>query len=404
MRYHRNSLFTLLFVSSLLFTGCFKWGARAFHRFPETTALVKSYNYDGKIIIVGAGASGLAAAKILEQNNIEYKILEASNRYGGRLEKDTTLSDFPIDLGAEWIHNQPAILNRLIGKSGDSTNEELIPYRLENAYNWDGSNYEKVDKKDLDNQFDFFPEYKFKKYTWFDYVNDNLASSVKQNIYYDSPVSEINYADDEVVVTTSGGQVYTADKLLLTVSIGVLKSNMIKFIPELDEKKKKAINRVDFLPGFKLIMKFSEKFYPDAINIKTQEGEHGYYDMAFKKESDNYILALLSTGSDPYDYFGVDTEAEIVSSALSELDEIFDGRASNLYSSEYIIRDWGSKEFILGTWTNAPLNRSFNLNALNESLDGKVYFSGEINDIHRQMGVPGAILSGYVAVDKLLLN
>ena len=404
MRHHRNSLFTLLFIFSLLSTGCFKWGARAFNRFPETTALDKSYHYDGKILIVGAGASGLAAAKILENNNIEYKILEASNRYGGRLEKDTTLADFPIDLGAEWIHNQPTILNRLIGMSGDSVEEELIPYHLESAYNWDGSNYEKVEKKDLDNQFDFFPEYKFKRYTWFDYVNDNLASSVKQNIYYNSPVSEINYTDDKVVVTTSDGQVYTADKLLLTVSVGVLKSNMIKFIPELDEKKKKAINRVDFFPGFKLVMKFSEKFYPDVINIKSQEGEHAYYDMAFKKESDNYILALLSTGSNPYDYFGVDTEAKIVSSALSELDKIFGGRASNLYLGEYILRDWGSKEYILGTWTNAALNRNFNLNALNQSLRGKVYFSGEINDIHRQLGVPGAILSGYAAIDELLLN
>ena len=44
-------------------------------------------HYSGKVIIIGAGASGLAAAKVLEQNNIDYTILEATNRYGGRLKK-----------------------------------------------------------------------------------------------------------------------------------------------------------------------------------------------------------------------------------------------------------------------------------------------------------------------------
>ena len=34
--------------------------------------------------------------------------------------------------------------------------------------------------------------------------------------------------------------------------------------------------------------------------------------------------------------------------------------------------------------------------------DQYVYFAGEIYDTYQQMGVPGAILSGYYAVDKLL--
>ena len=46
--------------------------------FPEDNALDKTYNFEGKVIIIGAGASGLAAAKILQRNNIDYLILEAS--------------------------------------------------------------------------------------------------------------------------------------------------------------------------------------------------------------------------------------------------------------------------------------------------------------------------------------
>ena len=95
----------------------------------------KKYDFDGKVIIVGAGASGLAAAKILEQNQIDYTILEATNRYGGRLKKDTTLADFSIDVGAEWIHSNPKVLNVIKGFDGSKIEEELIDYKLESGAN-----------------------------------------------------------------------------------------------------------------------------------------------------------------------------------------------------------------------------------------------------------------------------
>jgi hypothetical protein len=180
----------ILLVSISVFTGCFKWGSRAYDRFPETIALDKNYFYEGKVIIVGAGASGLAAARILERNNINYEILEATDRYGGRLQKDTLLADFPIDLGAEWIHNQPGILNKLIGLPGDWTSEELLPYSIDSVFSWDGIDYVQTEKEELDAFFNFFPEYKFKSSTWFDYVDDNFARHVKHKIRFNTPVSD----------------------------------------------------------------------------------------------------------------------------------------------------------------------------------------------------------------------
>ena len=69
-------------------------------------------------------------------------------------------------------------------------------------------------------------------------------------------------------------------KVLVTVSIGVLKSNMIAFNPELGPKKKEAIESISFEPGFKVIMKFYEKFYPDAIELKVKNGEKVFYDIS----------------------------------------------------------------------------------------------------------------------------
>lgn len=58
-----------------------------------------------EVIIIGAGLSGLTAGKMLKENNVNFTILEARNRIGGRvfsheIDKEQNLV---IELGAEWI-------------------------------------------------------------------------------------------------------------------------------------------------------------------------------------------------------------------------------------------------------------------------------------------------------------
>jgi len=398
-----NSLLLIvLFCCSVMLTGCFKWAARGHNKLPNKTALNKSYTYEGKVIIVGAGASGLAAAKVLEQNNINYEILEATNRYGGRLKKDTSLADFPIDLGAEWIHSAPIVLNKLKGKEGEQIDEELIPYHLKETYTWNGNRYKKVAQLQNDFRYNFMPESKFKHTTWFDFVDENIAATVKHKIQFNSPVTAINYVGEKVLVKTKNGEVHTADKVLVTVSIGVLKSNYITFTPDLSSERKNAIEAISFHSGLKVVLKFSEKFYPDAIICKVKNGEKAFYDMAFKKNAQSNILGFLCTGGETQKYFALNTEQEIVLSLLQELDEMFDGKASATYAGNYMLENWGQYEFTQGTWTQAFQEKKSHLNVLNKPLGNKVYFAGEIYDTYQQMGVPGAILSAYYAVDKLL--
>ncbi len=60
------------------------------------------------VIIVGGGASGIAAATALASAGLSIKLLEARDRIGGRI---FTLQDqklrAPIELGAEFIHGRP---------------------------------------------------------------------------------------------------------------------------------------------------------------------------------------------------------------------------------------------------------------------------------------------------------
>jgi monoamine oxidase len=58
------------------------------------------------VVIIGAGAAGLAAAIELQSTNLTFLVPEARNRIGGRAHTDQeTFISTPIDLGASWIHS-----------------------------------------------------------------------------------------------------------------------------------------------------------------------------------------------------------------------------------------------------------------------------------------------------------
>lgn len=63
-------------------------------------------NTESSVIIVGAGAAGIAAAtRLLENNVMEVIILEAEARIGGRVHS-VEFGDAFVDMGAEWCHGQ----------------------------------------------------------------------------------------------------------------------------------------------------------------------------------------------------------------------------------------------------------------------------------------------------------
>ena len=78
----------------------------------------RKFTADGdhkKILIIGGGSSGLFAAYTLQYLGItNYEILEARADFGGRVQEVDNFSDVKLDLGAEWIHVQPRILQDLL--------------------------------------------------------------------------------------------------------------------------------------------------------------------------------------------------------------------------------------------------------------------------------------------------
>lgn len=106
-----------------------------------------------KVIIIGAGFAGLAAALQLHKKNIEFVILEARNRIGGRVFSHTIdpAENLVIELGAEWVGNSHARVRELC----DEFSLELQNNQFDTHLIYQGKYYKK-------NEWDYSEAWKTK--------------------------------------------------------------------------------------------------------------------------------------------------------------------------------------------------------------------------------------------------
>ena len=354
-------------------------------------------NFNGKVIVVGAGAAGITAGYVLNRYGIDFEIIEASAVYGGRVKKIDDFADFPIDLGAEWIHTEPSILARLRNDQTTGGNVELIKYSPENIKLWKNNNLKS--RKIFSN---FYSEYKFKNTTWFDFFETYMIPDIADKIRLNTPVTSINYSSDKVVVSTENGLSMEADKVLVTVPLKILQSDLISFTPALSQEKVDAINSVEMPDGLKVFIEFTEKFYPDLLFIggisSVFEGSFIYYNAAYGKDSNRHILGLFAVDTPSSTYANLPTDQDTIDAIMSELDTIFNGRASETYV-KHVIQNWTKEPYIQGSYSHyenyAPMA------IIREPLNNKVYFSGE-HVAESDSTAHGAAESSYRVVEEML--
>jgi len=88
-----------------------------------------------EVVVIGAGVAGLACAKALCEAGLRVTILEARNRVGGRIwTVHPSLTDAPVELGAEFIHGLPQEVWQIVKRAGLQTHELTgNRWRLEQA-------------------------------------------------------------------------------------------------------------------------------------------------------------------------------------------------------------------------------------------------------------------------------
>ncbi len=87
------------------------------------TTTIKQVEYTGEpaydVVVVGAGAAGLAATRLLTQHGLSVALIEARERIGGRIRTIRPAeSAIPLELGASFVHGCPPETLRLAHEAG----------------------------------------------------------------------------------------------------------------------------------------------------------------------------------------------------------------------------------------------------------------------------------------------
>lgn len=302
--------------------------------------------FSGKVIIIGAGAGGLSTGYLLKQQGIDFQILEASSAYGGRMKINTDFADFPIPLGAEWLETNPNVLQDII-------NEPSVM----------------IDIQTVSDDLDF----KFIDYSWFNFFTDYIVPSISPHISYNTIVQSIDYSGSQITVNTQNGP-FTADKVVISVPLKVLKDKDILFTPTLPQSKADALNDSKIWEGFKAFFEFSTNFYGEGIEISSDSnGEKIYYDASFGQKTTKNIIGLLAVGTPALDYIHL-SESQLKDFILNELDGLYFNQASTNYIG-HITQNWTKEPFIKGGYLTDYADWK-TVKELGKPISNKLYFAG----------------------------
>lgn len=327
---------------------------------------------DLSVIVVGAGAAGMSAAHLLTQRGVDVRVLEARPAHGGRIERRSDWVDFPIPLGAEWLHGRPSALRRIVADPRVDIATEVVRYDPDDLSGWfqDG-------ELTLEPIGGEYTDRKFVGSSWLDFFDTYVLPGIADRISVDTPVTRIRHGGRRVAVTDARGRVHRADAVIVTVPITILRDGDIDFVPPLPARKRAALDAADVWGGIKVFVEFSERFYPAFVEFPdsdTRAGQRLYYDASYAQRSDANVLGLFAVGAQARPY-QARRGARLRRHILGELDEVFDGAASRTYI-RHLARNWDDEPFIRQAYLSDHADWR-GVRVLGRPVGDRLYFAGD---------------------------
>lgn len=411
-------------------------------------------------MIIGAGIAGLAAAHKLAGKNCEVTILEANNQAGGRMATDYSLG-FPFDKGASWIHG---IINNPIAElvQNFQLRTAFTPFDSLLCFDSDKKIIPIEELNDFSNYFDglcaqakIFAEQQNHDISLLEALNalnkenhekkNNLwqwcltrkslvtGSSVSHlsgrhwdeeilfdggnylmlegygplikklsessRILYNQTVKKINYQKSGVEVTTQN-EIFNCDKVIITVSLGVLQKQIIEFDPVLPKLKLQAIKNLNMGLLNKIALKFPTQFWaPGQVGMYLPGKDITY----FMDYSYFWTAPVLTAyvGGDEGEELEKFSDDSLVEMTMKQIKKYLGTHVPD--PEKFLITRWGKNPFTYGSYSYIPVNASGKeLDDLAMPVDKKVFFAGEATHRQHFASVHGAYLSGIREAERIL--
>lgn len=422
-------------------------------------------NYKGQVYIVGAGAAGMYAAYLLMRRGIKVNILEASSVYGGRIRTSKTLTDFPVELGAEEVHGnksvffdlvrstnatftndvgsnyyfldtklrseaelknypQYTLMERIIddiaeygGQDIDLTfygQEKGLPQIMQplfnallgNEYGASNSRIGVLGIKEAERLFSAGTENFMLRNRSILSVFEEVMGAVIPKIQFNKQVRAIDYTNrEQIKITDNNGQEYTANKLIITVPLPVLRDNDITFTPALPQAKQSAVANIGMGAGMKIVMLFSYPFWPpDAQSIYGKGYIPEFWVTSGGGRSISSFALTAFVHGEKAEFLSAQGPAAI-NTVLQELDTMFGNNIASATLLNYEVMDWFKEPFIRGTYSFPLYGQpgTSDRMQLATAIENRIFFAGEATHFGGHFGtVHGAMETGMRAAYELL--
>lgn len=396
---------------------------------------------DPDVIVIGAGAAGLSAAKALIADGFAVLVLEAAGHVGGRCVTDAETFAAPFDRGGSWLHaasvsplarvaeahgakfwkDDPAW--RFVHVDGRPLTAEEVgdyaryqmgmwapvhecgrrdpqatiasalpdsPWRGA-AGNWvaqlHGGDADVVAAADV-------AQYREGEGDWL--VEGGLGAFVRAlhadvPVRLNCPVTAVDHSARRVRVETPEGAI-TADRVVVTVSTGVLAAEAIRFHPPLPDEKLAA---VEALPNG-LLNKVGIEFDPawrEAVSgdlMDYHRGGEEYCTINF-----GFAGSSLAVGFTAGRFAAeLEREAGAATAFCREALRASFGADVGKHIRKTCETAWKANALTFGSYSYARPGGAHQRAVLARPIDEKVYFAGEATSSEAYSTVHGAWMSG----------
>lgn len=398
-----------------------------------------SNNFD--IIIIGAGAAGLMAAKELSLSGKKIAVLEARDRTGGRIDT-IAASGFaqPVDRGAEFVHGDLPLTKKLLKEAG----AKLVAVSGSIWQHRDGSFQQKEDfieqyevltqkcaqvKQDMPvaefiNTHLQGAEFESMCSSLKNYVEGYYAASLQKAstqafckeatgededqyfikggyaklaqhleetckkagaaFFLLQPVWQLHWQKGRIEAITDK-QTFTAQKALITVPIGVLQSGGITFFPALPHKTA-AARALGFGHVVKIILSFSEAFWKQ----KTRTGAKDLRHLGFlfseaqistwwtqHPQATNTLTGWLAGPKALF--YNSHNKEELIQTALQSLSQVFKIGMPELQQALQgaETHNWSADPFTNGAYSFQVVGGAAHMQTILQPEEDTLYFAGE---------------------------
>jgi monoamine oxidase len=404
------------------------------------------------VVVIGAGAAGLAAAHDLSAGGLSVVILEARDRPGGRIftVRDPVLP-LPVELGAEFVHGKPPEIWDLIdtaplavcdaggshwcfadgrlarcndmfaavepiferlNEAPDQTFEQFLsacdcdekakPWATAYVEGFNAARKERISVAALAAEAKAAEaidgDRSFRILSGYDRVPRRLLRRSRAELHLNAPVSEIRWERGHVSATGPSGAIQ-ARSALVTVPLGVLQKHSIRFSPEPADALG-AASRLEMGRVFRITLRFRERFW---------EGRKQLEDLSFIHSLEPWfptwwtmmplrvpVLTAWAAGPWAEPLIGCDG-TQLCNRAVDTLARVLAtdrDKISGLLAG-YYVHDWQADPYACGAYSYVPAGALDARAALAEPVGDTLFFAGEAANLNGHGGtVHGAIESG----------